>query len=133
MEKQSKPKQIIVIRKDLNMRKGKIVSQSCHAVLKVLLSREIYADEDGFERTYHTTKAMHDWLENSFTKICCYVESEQELVDLYNKAKEQGILCAMIEDAGLTEFHGVVTKTCIAIGPEYPEKLDPITGHLKLL
>lgn len=133
MENQSKPKQIIVMRKDLNMRRGKQISQGSHACLKVFLDCQSSVGSDGFERTYTVNKPMRDWLENSFTKICCYVESEQELVDLYNKAREQGILCAMIEDAGLTEFHGVVTKTCIAIGPEYPEKLDPITGHLKLL
>jgi PTH2 family peptidyl-tRNA hydrolase len=48
------------------------------------------------------------------------------------------IPCAMVEDSGLTEFHGVVTRTCCAVGPAAPEVaapevIDIITGHPKLL
>lgn len=39
----------------------------------------------------------------------------------------------MIEDNGLTEFHGVKTKTCIGIGPWVSEEIDKFTKHLKLL
>ena len=131
----SYPKQVIVMRKDLNMRKGKMVAQGAHASMKVLLDRsKIIVDENGMDqRIMHMTDPMREWVEGLFTKICLSVDSEQELIDIYNKAKEAGIPCAMIEDAGLTEFNGVVTKTCIAIGPDYPENIDVITRHLKLL
>ena len=52
---------------------------------------------------------------------------------MYLQAKQDGIPCALIEDEGLTEFNGVKTKTCIAIGPWYADEIDQITGHLKLL
>jgi PTH2 family peptidyl-tRNA hydrolase len=67
-----------------------------------------------------------------FTKICVYVNTEQELDDVYNKAKDSGLNCAMIEDNGVTEFHGVKTKTCCSIGPDTDARLKPITGHLPL-
>lgn len=134
---QNAPKQVIVMRKDLNMRKGKMVAQGAHASMKVILDRmseiEIYKGGVVFGMQTSIPNAMKEWIEGLFTKVCVSVDSEQELVDIYNKAKEAGIPCAMIEDAGLTEFNGVVTKTCIAVGPDYPEKIDAITGHLKLL
>ena len=116
------PKQVIVMRKDLNMRKGKMIAQGAHASMKVFLDRShVVGDDSGMDhRVLLTTDPMREWIEGL-------------LIDIYNKAKEAGIPCSMIEDAGLTEFNGVVTKTCIAIGPEYPEVIDPITRHLKLL
>jgi len=116
----NKLKQIIVIRKDLNMRRGKQISQGAHASMKVVL-----------ENMEHPN--VKNWLSEAFTKICVSVDSEQELLDLYQKAQDAGMIVALIEDSGLTEFHEVLTKTCIAIGPEYSDDLAPITGHLKLL
>jgi PTH2 family peptidyl-tRNA hydrolase len=76
---------------------------------------------------------LGQWLEGRFTKVCVSVDSEQELIDIYEQAKSAGLLCSIITDAGLTEFNGVPTKTAVAIGPAYPEEVDPITRHLKLL
>lgn len=129
----SVPKQVIVMRKDLNMRKGKMIAQGSHASMKVLLDCQITTASNGTERVYEVTEAMRDWLEGKFTKICLSVDSECELESIYQAAKTANIPCAMIVDSGATEFNGVPTKTCIAIGPDYPEVIDPITGHLKLL
>lgn len=77
--------------------------------------------------------ALSQWLEGSFTKVCVSVSSEQELLDIVAAAKAAGVLNALITDSGLTEFHGVPTNTCAAIGPDFPERIDPLTGHLSLL
>jgi len=66
-------------------------------------------------------------------KICVRVESESVLTDIIEKCKTEGLRIYPITDAGHTEFHGVPTLTCCAIGPDYAEKIDKITGHLKLL
>lgn len=113
-------KQIIVIRKDLNMRKGKMCAQGAHASLKATL-----------ENLEHPS--VKEWLSGRFTKICVSVDSEQELFDVYNEAVQKGLIASLIIDAGLTEFGGVPTMTCIAVGPATSEELEPITGHLKLL
>ena len=135
----SEPKQILIVRKDLNMRKGKIAAQVAHASMKVLLDlmEEYTNDEnhviDGLVLPLYYNGPLNKWIKGKFTKACVSVDSEEELLDLYKKAQDAGILCSLITDSGLTEFHGVPTNTVVAIGPEFPEKLDPITGHLKLL
>jgi PTH2 family peptidyl-tRNA hydrolase len=77
---------------------------------------------------------IREWLGvGGFKKICLQVETEEELDEIYNKALAKGIHCAMIIDSGKTEFKGVPTKTCCAIGPWNEEEIDEITGHLDLL
>ena len=135
------PKQIIVIRKDLNMRKGKQISQGSHASLKVFLDLcekgETYDARNGNLKKYtfyfESDSAWSKWLEGRFTKIVVSCDNEQELDLLYQKALDKNLPCSMIIDAGLTEFKGTPTKTCIAIGPAYPDEIDDITKHLKLL
>ncbi len=121
----SLPKQIIILRKDLNMRKGKMVAQGAHASMAVILEEQL--------KLHYPTPAIADWLSGSFTKICVSVDSEDELVQLYTEAKARNIPCSLIKDSGFTEFNGVPTLTAVAIGPEYPEVIDPLTKHLKLL
>lgn len=126
------PKQVIVIRKDLNMRKGKIVSQGSHASMGAILN---YAGPvyEGEIRINVETPAVREWLAGRFTKVCVSVDSEQELLAIYEKAIAENVNVKLIRDAGLTEFNNVPTLTCLAIGPDYPERINPITGHLKLL
>jgi PTH2 family peptidyl-tRNA hydrolase len=113
-------KQIIVIRNDLNMRKGKMCSQAAHASLGATLG----ALND---------PRVHEWLNGLFTKICVRCDSEEELDALHEQAKSLGLINCLITDSGKTEFNGVPTKTCLAIGPDTEEKIDAITGSLKLL
>ena len=127
-------KQVIVIRKDLNMRKGKMCAQAAHASMKVILDRiDLSESWNGNKVKVDFTEDMYEWLEGTFTKIVTGCESEEELETLYRKAKIQKIPCAMIVDNGYTEFHEEHTKTAIAIGPAKSELIDKITGHLKLL
>jgi PTH2 family peptidyl-tRNA hydrolase len=131
-------KQMLVVRKDLNMRKGKIGVQSAHASLKVFFDRIVawdftHKNQGKIRITMEITPAMYEWVTGCFTKIEPYVESEEALLNLYKRAKESDIPCALILDAGLTEFGGVPTYTAVAIGPDYNEKIDTITGGLPLL
>jgi PTH2 family peptidyl-tRNA hydrolase len=136
----SEVKQVVCVRKDLNMRKGKIAAQVAHASLKVLLDRMSinhyhYGRGSMTEWVLSTDwgTPMHDWLTNSFTKIVLYVESEDAITALANRCHFMQVPYAVITDAGRTEFHGEPTVTCIAIGPDYSEKIDDITGDLPLL
>ena len=130
MEKISK--QIIVMRKDLNMRKGKMVAQGAHASMAAILN---YGgkDDKGVHISFSSKSAINDWINGRFTKVCVSVDSEKELMDIYLWAVKAKLICALITDAGVTEFNGVPTKTCCAIGPEWSDEIDKITGHLKLL
>ena len=136
-------KQVIVMRKDLGMRKGKMIAQGSHASLGSLLKmakRENHTN--GFLSTDKWTRIEFDfqegsvldkWLGGIFTKICLSVNSEEELLDLDKKCEEAKIPHALIVDAGLTEFHGIPTTTCLGIGPWESSEIDKITGSLPLL
>lgn len=130
-------KQVIVIRKDLNMRRGKQIAQGAHASMKVLLDMmSSYSNESKQEEiTLYIDRdsAIDDWINGRFTKICVSADSLEELTAIYEKAKSAGVPCSLITDAGLTEFNGIPTVTCCAIGPAWSNEVDPITGHLKLL
>jgi peptidyl-tRNA hydrolase, PTH2 family len=141
MEMSDEPKMVIVARKDLNMRKGKLAAQCSHAAMKIILDLMTKCNPYPYDSIYWTkreftlkdTDPLDKWLKGRFTKVVVSVDSEQELLDIKAKADAAGIRTALITDAGLTEFHGIPTNTCVAIGPDYPDKLDPITGTLKLL
>jgi PTH2 family peptidyl-tRNA hydrolase len=124
-------KQVIVVRKDLNMRKGKMVAQGAHASLKAVLDQ---MNHNNNQLTLNLKdEALASWIEGKFTKICVGVDSEEELFEIVNQAQAAGLTCALITDAGLTEFDGKPTRTCCAIGPNWSNDIDKITGHLKLL
>jgi PTH2 family peptidyl-tRNA hydrolase len=123
-------KQVIVMRKDLGMRKGKMIAQGAHASLRVLLERgEAQADR----YVIAMTDAMKAWMTGRFTKVCVSVDSEAALDAIVARANAAGVPCALIVDAGQTEFHGVPTKTCCAVGPAWVADVDAITGDLPLL
>lgn len=124
-------KQVICIRTDLNMRKGKMVSQGAHASMKVFFDR--MSNSGGGSWECNMTKEMEIWTQTIFTKIVVKCDSEKKLLDTYNKTVIAKIPCALIQDCGLTEFKGVPTYTCIAIGPDVSSKIDLITGEFQLL
>lgn len=133
-------RQIIVLRKDLNMRKGKMVAQGAHASMATILANG---------RNHWLTKflsflgikvlildlkdkSMGPWLTGKFKKITVSVNSEAELFEIHKKAQEAGLNASLILDSGLTEFKEP-TYTAVAIGPDLTSKISPITGHLPLL
>ena len=148
-------KQVIVMRRDLKnakgekVRTGKLMAQAAHASLKAIFDnmrwskmRFGYGIVNEAEAQYggnfilnesDITDAMKDWLTGRFTKICVGVNSEAELLEVYNKSKEKGLICSLITDAGLTEFNGVPTITCCAVGPAWSNEVDEVTGKLPLL
>ncbi len=133
----STPKQVIIIRKDLNMRKGKMIAQGAHASMKVIfdMMRKEYGNFGitGKILPIKEGSALDKWINGLFTKIVVGAESLDEMMSAYNEAKDKKIPCALIEDAGLTEFGGQKTITACAIGPDYPENIDKITSKFTLL
>lgn len=145
-----KTKQVIVFRKDLikgehAVRKGKIAAQVAHASLGALLKMAYRKEYIGsclagkqqlfkkIEFEFPEDSVLDKWLNGIFTKICVCVDNDEELVALYNKiTNESEIPCALITDAGNTEFHGVPTNTCIGIGPWWSDEIDKFTKDLPL-
>lgn len=119
-----KMKQVILIRRDLKMRRGKEIAQGSHASMAFL--------RDGILTGKRLSESEALWLHSLQTKVCLCVNSEEELRELHQKALDAGLKSHLIVDAGLTEFDGVPTLTSGAIGPDDEDKINLITGHLKL-
>ena len=111
-------KQVIIIRQDLKLPKGKAAAQAAHASVKAVMNSD--------------KQKVQAWDEEGMAKIVLKTENEKSLLKLLQEAKDQGIKTALITDAGKTVV-APGTKTCIAIGPDEEEKIDEITGSLKLI
>jgi PTH2 family peptidyl-tRNA hydrolase len=118
-------KQIIVMRRSypsgVKLRRGKEIAQGAHASQ---LATQRAAEMD--------TPAYREWVAGPIAKICVYVETEEELVAVAEKAHAAGLPYALITDSGRTEFHGVPTRTALGVGPAYADELEPVTGNLPL-
>lgn len=135
-------KQVIVMRRDLKMRKGKIAAQSGHACVEAVLMalakenrlNDVKVSNGWISIENETREAtpLSEWFSNGVAKICVYVDSEEALLDLDRQGKELGFITALVQDAGHTEFHGEPTYTCLAFEPLYPEQIDQLTGDLPL-
>jgi len=109
-------KQVIVVRKDLTLGKGKLCVQVAHASISSFL----------------ISKFKNEWMEQGQKKVVVKCENEQDLLKIYESAKRENLPAALIQDAGLTEIPPG-TITCVGIGPDDEKKIDKITGNLKLL
>ena len=126
-------KQVIVIRRDLRMRRGKEIAQGAHASTAWLADRVVQGImPNGAVDHVVLSPAERAWLETSFRKVTVKVNSEDELMAVYRKAIEAGLVVHLVTDRGLTEFGGIPTRTCLAVGPDYDDLVDPVTGDLEL-
>jgi peptidyl-tRNA hydrolase, PTH2 family len=126
-------KQVIVIRRDLRMRRGKEIAQGAHASTAWLADRVLEAmSPNGTVDHVALSAAERSWVQSSFRKVTVQVNSEEQLMAVYQQALEAGLVAHLVTDRGLTEFGGVPTRTCLAVGPDYDDLVDPVTGGLEL-
>lgn len=111
-------KQVILVRKDLNMDKGKMSAQCSHASVDAVLK----SDKD----------VVKKWRFQGMKKSVLKVENKKELLNYLQIAKDSGLKTSLITDSGKTFFHDTSTTTCLAIGPDEEGKVDKVTGNLKL-
>ena len=111
-------KQVILIRKDLKLPIGKACSQTAHAAVENTLKTE--------------KKILELWRKEGMKKVILKVEDEKELLLYKKKAEALKITTSLIKDAAHT-FFKKPTLTCLALGPDEEEKIDKITGSLKML
>jgi PTH2 family peptidyl-tRNA hydrolase len=138
-----KLKQVIVIRKDLSMRRGKECAQVSHASMAFLVERIRKVSEGFWPNSYNdppeiyeilqlTLDQYHWMLDNLNTKVVLQAKSEDELVEVERLCREAGLETHLIKDAGLTAtgegLKGVATYTTLGIGPNDAEEIDRITG-----
>ena len=111
-------KQVILVRKDLKLPLGKASSQVAHASVDATLKSD--------------KKIVELWKKEGGKKIVRKVKDEKELLKYKQMAEDLGLKTALIKDAG----HTVVepgTITCLGIGPDEEEKIDKVSGKLKMM
>ncbi len=111
-------KQVIIVRKDLKMPKGKLGVQIAHASVEAVLNTK--------------KKLIKKWKQQGMKKVCVYAKDIEELLRIYDEAIKLRITASIIRDAGKTVFNEP-TITTVAIGPDYSDKIDKITKELKLV
>ncbi|MGC9079296.1 MAG: peptidyl-tRNA hydrolase Pth2 [Nanopusillaceae archaeon] len=114
-------KLVVVVRKDLDIGKGKLCVQVAHAAVECVL-----------QQLKNNKDLVDAWRREGAKKIVLYVENLEKLLDIYQKAIKDGLNSVLISDAGLTQLEPG-TITCVGIGPDEEDKIDKITGTLKLL
>jgi PTH2 family peptidyl-tRNA hydrolase len=91
-----KLKQVILVRRDLNLSRGKLASQVAHASVEAVLNSD--------------TELVEEWRKQGMSKIILGVENLYELEKLINRAKSKSIITSVVWDEGLTEIKkGTVT------------------------
>ena len=111
-------KQVILIRQDLKLPKGKMAAQAAHAAVEASFNSD--------------KKKVAEWRAAGAKKVVLKVADEKELLKYLQMAKDAGLKTALITDAGKTVI-APGTKTCVGIGPDSEEKIDKITGKLKIV
>jgi PTH2 family peptidyl-tRNA hydrolase len=111
-------KQVIVVRKDIKMGKGKLATHVAHASVGSLKNVR--------------KNVLKKWELEGGKKIVLKISSLRRLKNLYRKVKAAKLPCFLVRDAGLTQLK-TGTITCLGIGPAEEEKINKITGKLKLL
>lgn len=114
-------KQVILVRTDLKMGKGKLAAQVAHASLGAAL-KAMKIHKEWFEK----------WMEAGQVKVVLRVSGEFELLEFKDKALEANLPTELVIDRGLTQLEPGTT-TCLAIGPAPSDLIDRLTGTLKLL
>lgn len=114
-------KMVFVINHELKMGKGKIAAQVGHAAVKATLkSGEVHPE------------LLDAWLSTGQKKICVKANDTHHIEQIEQQAKQHNVLSSKIHDAGHTQIPAG-SLTVLALGPDEDEKLDALTGELKLL
>jgi PTH2 family peptidyl-tRNA hydrolase len=111
-------KQVILVRNDLKLPKGKMSAQVAHAAVEAEINSP--------------RKKVETWLNEGMKKVVLKVKDLDELKKYEKLARSEKLVTAVIEDRGMTVVEPG-TVTCMAIGPDDEEKIDKVTGHLKIM
>ncbi|MDD5087066.1 MAG: peptidyl-tRNA hydrolase Pth2 [Candidatus Nanoarchaeia archaeon] len=110
-------KQVILVRQDLKLDKGKMAAQAAHASVESVLRSD--------------KEIVKKWRNAGMKKVVLKVKDKDELMKYNQQAKDIGLKTALITDAGKTHI-APGTITCLGIGPDKEEKIDKVTGNLKI-
>jgi PTH2 family peptidyl-tRNA hydrolase len=111
-------KMVLVVRQDIGMGKGKAAAQCAHAAVSL---------------TWNKSEKTHKWMHGDPAQAKIVLKAVfEDMEKIAKECEKQGLSHVWIQDAGRTQIEPG-TFTVLGIGPEDEDKLDKITGHLRLL
>lgn len=114
-------KMVLCVNMSLNMGKGKIAAQCCHASL------------GAYKMSVKKNKlATQYWEYTGAAKVALKVDSNEQLSEIQSKATAAGLVTYLVQDAGKTQI-AFGSRTVLAIGPAPNNDFEGITSDLKLL
>ena len=112
-------KMVLMIRGDIKMSKGKVLAQISHAVVSATV------------KAYTSTNIFYKWQADGEKIVILKVPNLKTLLTIMNIATRKKVQNGFVIDAGLTELkEGTITIGYV--GPDYDNKIDKLTGQLKL-
>jgi peptidyl-tRNA hydrolase len=123
-------KMVIVVRKDLSMRKGKFAAQVASASMQFLIDNNESARGDELHVKMSHEEAI--WLRGMMSRVIAIIDTESALKDLILKAELKGVPVYPVYDSRVTP-EGDKTLTCAAFGPAEGDDVSMILGKLKVI
>ncbi len=120
-QEEFKFKQVIAMRMDLKMGKGKLAAQAGHAAVSA-----------AYEAQRKRPEWWQAWLDEGQCKVVVKAANVKDLLELQKEARQMRLPHSIITDRGLTQLPPS-TITCLGIGPAPSTQIDKITGKLALL
>jgi PTH2 family peptidyl-tRNA hydrolase len=111
-------KQVVIVRLDLKLSKGKLAAQAAHASMEAFKCAPF--------------ESQTEWGARGSKKVVLKVKDLGELIGIQRQARKERLPYALVRDAGRTEVEPG-TVTALGIGPCESGRIDRITGHLKML
>lgn len=128
MSNAKRPKQVILVRRDLNMRRASLAAMIADASAKFFVDNDESENVD--KLSLNLTQEETEWITSGSLRVVLGVPSESALRSLTFKAEMAGLQCYPVmgtQQDDSQEFY------CVAIGPNSSDKIDEITKNLKLL
>lgn len=137
-------KQVIVVRKDLNMSPGKLAAQVSHASMafltRAIQSAAVRSDSEHVSATLtFNYDFFRNWLAGSFTKVVLEAKNKNQLYKCIETALDFGMVenrdFFVICDSCRTELEPEEdgsTVTCVGFIPFPSDMIDVITGKYQL-
>lgn len=120
-------KQVIVVRRDLNMKRGELAQEVALASMQFLVDNN--EAERGDEIMVKLSPAEAEWLMSGSLSSVVGCDSADALHDLIFQAD----LADVEVHTSSIDVDGAPTLTCAAFGPCTADELDRIVGNLKLI
>lgn len=126
-------RQLIIVRKDLEMPAGKLAAQVAHASVGAFIESSTHSlNAQGDHEIYvNGNTPAGEWINGEYKKVVLGCKNLNELMKYQKIAEEHNLPSFLVEDLGLTVFNGEKTITCLGVGP-IPDEMAVLFKRLQV-